>query len=311
MDSAASLTTPAASFDALYRASAARLTQQTYLLTGQRHRAAHCVRRAFQLAWTHWDEVSTDLSPEGWVRTTAFDLALSPWRPTLVHTAAHHGKELSDDDRALLGALRKLPGAQRRALVLHDAIGLDWRQTAAEIESSTPAAYGRVVRARLALARLAPTAAGPDARAHGFGRRLGARLRHAAVRGCPQDTCPVAPPWRVQLRGRLHERGVTTAAGALSLAVAGGMVAALVWGVPWRAPESARVVVAAEHRGVGVPAPAVAPVTPAAMPRPLLADFPSDLLTARPAEPQTWRGPRPPSPLCALLALPCGHRHAA
>ncbi|MEZ0092165.1 sigma factor-like helix-turn-helix DNA-binding protein [Streptacidiphilus sp. EB129] len=251
-----------ASFDAFYRTAAARLTQQTFLVTGHRHRAVHCVRRAFQLAWTHWDEVSADLSPEGWVRSTAFGLALSPWRPTVLHSAADHGTRLTDDDHALLRALQRLPRAQRRALVLHDAVGLTWKQTAAEVESSTPAAYGRVVRARLAMARLAPTVAGPNARERGFGRRLGTLLRHAAVRGCPVDGCPVATPVRVQHRARLHDGGVTTAAGLLSIAATAGVVAALVWGVPWHRPSAgpASTVRPPQTSAAPVIAPSSAPV---------------------------------------------------
>ncbi|MFC1438251.1 sigma factor-like helix-turn-helix DNA-binding protein [Streptacidiphilus sp. N1-10] len=220
----------AESFEALYRDSYQRLTRQAYLLVGHRHRAAHCVRRAFQLAWSEWDVVSADPSPEGWIRAAAFDLALSPWhRSPLRHP--EHSARLTRDDRKLLTALLHLPRAQRRAVVLHDALGLDWQQTAAEIESSTPAAYGRVVRARLGLARMAPTVAGKDARRRGFGRELGVLLRGAAVRGCPLPEVP--SPGVVRQRSRLHERGVTAAAGVLALGMAGALVAGAVVGTPW------------------------------------------------------------------------------
>ena len=223
----------AESFEALYRDSYQRLTRQAYLLVGHRHRAAHCVRRAFQLAWSEWDEVSADPSPEGWVRAAAFDLALSPWhRNPLRHP--EQSARLTGDDRKLLTALLHLPRAQRRAVVLHDALGLDWRQTAAEVEASTPATYGRVVRARLGLARMAPAVTGTDARRRGFGRELGVLLRGAAVRGCPLPEVP--SPGLVRQRSRLHERGVTAAAGVLALGMAAALVSGAVVGTPWHPP---------------------------------------------------------------------------
>ena len=223
----------AESFESLCRGSYQRLTRQAYLLVGHRRHAAHCVRRAFQLAWSEWDVVSADPSPEGWIRAAAFDLALSPWHRTPLRHPEHSARS-TGDDRKLLTALLHLPRAQRRAVVLHDALGLDWRQTAAEVESSTPAAYGRVVRARLGLARMAPGVTGTDARRRGFGRDLGVLLRGAAVRGCPLPQVP--SPELVRQRSRLHERGLTTAAGVLALGIAGALVAGALVGTPWHPP---------------------------------------------------------------------------
>lgn len=225
-----------AAFQQLYLGCGPRLVQQTFLLTAHRLRSEHCVRRAFELAWTSWDLVAADASPEGWVRATAFDLALSPWH-RIPRDATDQGDRLSGRDRQLLGALLQLPRGQRRAMVLHDALGLDWAQTAAEIEASTPAAYGRVVRARLGLARLVPDIAGPDARAPGFGARLGPLLRGAAVRGCPQQGRPLSPPAQVVRRSRQYERALTWGAVGVTALVLGGLVAGLVLGTPWHPPK--------------------------------------------------------------------------
>ncbi|MEY9969311.1 DNA-directed RNA polymerase specialized sigma24 family protein [Streptacidiphilus sp. MAP12-16] len=252
-------------FDALYGDAYTRLVQQTYLLVGHRHRASHCVRRAFQLAWTNWAEVSADPSPEGWVRTAAFDLALSPWHPGGLRSPDRIRRlsGLRGTDRELLRAVLHLSRAQRRALVLHDALGLTWQQTAAEIESSTPGAYGRVVRGRLALARLVPEVTGPDARARGFGRHLGPLLRGAAVRGCPQEGRHVAPPSRIKRRARLHDRGVTGAFGLLTATVAVSLLTGLAWGTPWHPPVPAFLTYG-HHPAVDLPATAArADATPA------------------------------------------------
>ncbi|WP_052432859.1 RNA polymerase sigma factor [Streptacidiphilus carbonis] len=285
-------------FEALYRDSYRRLTRQTYLLVGHRHRAAHCVRRAFQLAWKEWDAVSADSSPEGWIRAAAFDLALSPWhRNPLRHPAA--ADQLTRDDRTLLTALLHLPRAQRRAVVLHDALGLDWAQTAAEVESSTPAAYGRVVRARLGLARMAPAVAGTDARRRGFGRELGVLLRGAAVRGCPLP--PVPSPGLVRQRSRLHERGVTAAAGVLTLGMAGALAAGAMVGTPWHPPTIPFI---AYHSANRVAADSVqgALTGPGQERAPAVQDMP-----APDPAPRTAPGPAPalaPAPVPATAVLP-------
>nr|WP_269084797.1 hypothetical protein [Streptacidiphilus anmyonensis] len=261
-------------FDALYAALAPQLTWQTFLLTGNRHRAGHCVRRAFQLAWTNWPTVSADLSPEGWLRAAAFDLALSPWHKGgprmqhvfhLPHPLGRHAAAVatatadasagtgtaadtdavddpsdptsgSGQDRSLLKALMRLPRPQRRALVLHDVIGLDWAQTAAEVEGSTPVTFGRVARARRALAEALPGIVGADPEAPGFGRGLGDRLRAAAVRACA-GTPEHVPPHVTRTRARLHDGGLTLAAGALALATAGFLGAGAVWGTPMHPDE--------------------------------------------------------------------------
>ncbi len=251
-------------YESLYQDSCARLTQQAFLLTGDRCRAEQSVRRAFQLAWNGWDEVAADASPEGWVRAVAFTLALSPWRRARPRRTRHDDGGLGEQDRQLLAALLRLPPAQRRAVVLHDALGLSWEQTALEVESSTPAAYGRVVRGRLALARQVPEVTGADAREPGFGHRLGPLLRGLAVRGCPEQE-DVPPPARVRHLARLHEQGINVAAGLATVGVAGGLVAALVVGTPWHPPTPAFVTY-----GHGTPAagPAPLPVLPAPLPTP-------------------------------------------
>ncbi|MFC1417076.1 sigma factor-like helix-turn-helix DNA-binding protein [Streptacidiphilus cavernicola] len=219
-------------YESLYQDSRARLTQQAFLLTGHRQRAEHCVRRAFELAWNHWDEVAADVSPEGWVRAAAFDLALSPWHAARLRRGTDHDGGLSGRDQQFLAALQRLPRAQRQAVVLHDALGLTWEQTALEVESSTPAAYGRVVRGRLALARQVPEVTGPDARKAGFGRRLGPLLRGLAARGCP-DQGEALPPDRVRRLARLREQGLNTASGIATVGVLGGVAAGLILGTPW------------------------------------------------------------------------------
>ncbi|MFJ9249211.1 sigma factor-like helix-turn-helix DNA-binding protein [Streptomyces sp. NPDC101776] len=153
--------TPAQAFDALYAFCAPALVRQTYLLSGRRELARESVERAFQIAWQRWPEVAVDRDPAGWVRSVAYEYALSPWhrfRPRYRHPEP---PPPAPADRALLTALLKLPPSYRRTLLLYDGVGLGLAETAAETEASTPAAANRLLHAREALAAQLPELSDP------------------------------------------------------------------------------------------------------------------------------------------------------
>ncbi|MFD7108468.1 SigE family RNA polymerase sigma factor [Streptomyces celluloflavus] len=145
-----------AAFDALYTRHAVTLIRQVYLLTGRPRFAREAVEWAFRLAWQRWPEVAVDPDPAGWVRVAAYDYALSPWHrlrpghrvPEKPVREAPEPPPARPEDRALLNALLRLPAPYRRALVLHDGVGLGLYEMAAEVEASTPAAAGRLTHAR-------------------------------------------------------------------------------------------------------------------------------------------------------------------
>ncbi|MFD8483755.1 sigma factor-like helix-turn-helix DNA-binding protein [Kitasatospora sp. NPDC059673] len=221
-----------------------RLVQQTFLLTGHRHRAVHCVHLALGAAGRRWAEVSA-ADPEGWVRSAAFDLALSPWhrggprRTRVLRRAARRRIKVAEPvvpepptrltprDRALLKALQRLSRPRRRALVLHDTLGLSVEQLAVEVESSTAAAEARVRSARASLAREVPALVGDPADPE-FVERLGELLHKAAVHGCPGPRLP--SPALLVADSRLHTGLLTGAAATLTVAV-GAAVAATLLGV--------------------------------------------------------------------------------
>ncbi|MFJ3218567.1 sigma factor-like helix-turn-helix DNA-binding protein [Kitasatospora sp. NPDC086801] len=250
---------PAGSFEELYEQAHTRLVQQVFLLTACRHRAVHCVRLAFGAARQGWETVAATGDPEGWVRVRACELALSPWHrggPRRMHAwklphrrirvrpadesqavLPDHDR-LTDRDRALLRALRRLSRPQRRALVLHDGLGLPAAAVAVEVESTLAAAEGRVWAARVALARWVPELLGPDPAAPGFADGLSGLLHRAAVRGCPEPHRPPVPVLRA--RHRLWTASRTGAAALLTVAVGGAALATLVGIRPvtlFRSPE--------------------------------------------------------------------------
>ncbi|MGW2177401.1 sigma factor-like helix-turn-helix DNA-binding protein [Streptomyces sp. NPDC001732] len=157
---------PAEAFDALYRHSAEALFRQAFLLTGRRGLARESVARAFSLAWDHWPEVAVDRDPVGWVRAAAYEYAVSPWHRLRRTHRRPDPPQAEPGARALLDALLELPPSYRRTLLLHDGVGLDLPDTAAETEASTPAAASRLVNARAAIAEQlssAPTEPGSEA----------------------------------------------------------------------------------------------------------------------------------------------------
>ncbi|MEU5534650.1 sigma factor-like helix-turn-helix DNA-binding protein [Streptomyces sp. NPDC020362] len=155
--------TPAQAFDALYAFCAPALVRQTYLLTGRRELAREAVERAFQIAWQRWPEVARDRDPAGWVRSLAYECALSPWHRFRPRHRSPEPLPADPADRTLLHALLQLPPSYRRTLVLYDGVGLDLPETAAETEASTPAAANRLTHARAAVAARVPEVADPAA----------------------------------------------------------------------------------------------------------------------------------------------------
>ncbi|MET8843189.1 helix-turn-helix domain-containing protein [Streptomyces rubiginosohelvolus] len=147
---------PAEAFDELYARTAPGLVRQTYLLTGRRTLARESAERAFELAWQRWPEVAVDRDPAGWVRAAAYEYAMSPWH-RLRRTHRHPDAPPTEPGkRALFDALLDLPPAYRRTLLLYDGVGLDLPEMAAETEASTPAAAGRLMTARAAVAERLP-----------------------------------------------------------------------------------------------------------------------------------------------------------
>jgi RNA polymerase sigma-70 factor (ECF subfamily) len=151
----------AAGFDAFYGARAPGLVRQLHAMSGDLTVAQDSVQEACARAWQRWDVVGGYDDPAAWVRQVAWRLAVSRLR------RAKHGLGLlrrhgpppdapaaSPDHVALVAALRRLPEAQRRALVLHHLCDLSVEQVAAETGSAAGTVKARLSRGRAALAAL-------------------------------------------------------------------------------------------------------------------------------------------------------------
>ncbi|MGC9668719.1 SigE family RNA polymerase sigma factor [Planosporangium sp. 12N6] len=157
-------------FDAFYLASARRVIHHVYAACGDLAEAQDAVQEAYARAWQKWSTLADYDDPEGWVRTVAWRLTANRWRSVRRWFAvrARLGQPQpvpgpTPDRVALVTALRRLPEAQRRVVVLHHLYDMP----VAEVATSTGMPVGTVKvylsRARTALAALLGTDEREDA----------------------------------------------------------------------------------------------------------------------------------------------------
>jgi RNA polymerase sigma-70 factor, ECF subfamily len=116
----------ASEFDEFYNARSAGLVRSIYLRTGDLSRAQDSVQEAFVRAWMRWNRVS-EQNPAAWVRTVAWNLAVSDWRSTVRQRsrlrllAAERTVEEPHTDSivAVRTSLSELTSDQQTAVVLH------------------------------------------------------------------------------------------------------------------------------------------------------------------------------------------------
>jgi RNA polymerase sigma-70 factor (ECF subfamily) len=166
-------------FDEFYATTSARLVGQVFAMTGDLAEAEDAVQEAYLRAWGRWARIRAYDDPEAWLRTVAYRISMNSWRKARNRLAAHRRASrsielpgLSPDQLALVGALRKIPEAQRRVIVLHHLVGLPVEQIALETRTPAGTVKARLARGRRALAPLVsefvdgPPNAAPTAAPH-------------------------------------------------------------------------------------------------------------------------------------------------
>lgn len=148
-------------FDAFYANSYRRLVGHIYAMCGNMEEAQDCVQEAFIRAWDKRRTLDSEQSPEGWVRTVAYRLAVSRWRrakralraPDRAYATS--GPAEPDVSRVVVArALQQLPPDQRRAVVLHHLCDLSVADIALETGAPLGTVKARLSRGRAALASL-------------------------------------------------------------------------------------------------------------------------------------------------------------
>lgn len=153
-----------AAFDAFYSASFPRVVGQIYAMCGDLTEAQDCVQEAFVRAWDHRRRLNAAESPEAWVRTVAWRLAISRWRrvrrslaPPDRSNVPQAPAEPGVDHTALVAALKRIPAEQRRAIVLYHLCDLSVAEVAAETGAPVGTVKARLSRGRAALSLLLST----------------------------------------------------------------------------------------------------------------------------------------------------------
>ena len=149
-------------FGELYATSYGRLTSQLYAMVGSWDEAEECVQEAFARAWQHLRRLDRDGRPEAWVRTTAYRLSVSRLRRVILSRRSAdralaptpRSESVSDARVTLVSALRTLPEAQRRALVLYHLADLSVAEVARETGVAEGTVKAQLSRGRTALAAL-------------------------------------------------------------------------------------------------------------------------------------------------------------
>lgn len=130
-------------------------------MTGSVAEAQDCVQEAFVRAWLRRGSLSVAASPDAWVRTVAWRLAVSRWRRAKRALALldrsvtrQECAEPNIDRPALVAALAQLAPEQRRALALYHLCDLSVADVAAETGVAVGTVKARLSRGRAALAVL-------------------------------------------------------------------------------------------------------------------------------------------------------------
>ena len=154
-------------FEDFYAAVFDQLVGQLFLVTGNLQDAEDAVQEALTRAAVRWPRLRRYRVPEAWVRRVAMNLASDGFRRfrRRLAVAVRLRADLAEVP-GLMDALRALPVAQRKVVVLHHLLDLPVEQVAAELGVPAGTVKSRLARARGALAaRLDPgaQAEGPHA----------------------------------------------------------------------------------------------------------------------------------------------------
>jgi RNA polymerase sigma-70 factor, ECF subfamily len=133
------------------------LVGQAYLLTGDLQESQDLAQETLLRTWNRWPYVSGYEDPAAWTRRVLHNLAVSRLRRRRLerrraHSAPPPAQGPNADAVDLARALRRLPVAQRQALVLREVVGLTTEEVAKEMGASAGSVRKWLYRARSALA---------------------------------------------------------------------------------------------------------------------------------------------------------------
>ena len=139
-------------FGAHFESNYQRLVAQLYAITLDAGQAHDAVQDAYARAWRRWVTVGRMPDPSAWVRSVAVRSTIRSWRSLLarfgIGAPAPDRRNIEPRTRAMLSALRRLPPAERRALVLTYMSGCSMGEIAAIEQVSYNTVQARLSRGR-------------------------------------------------------------------------------------------------------------------------------------------------------------------
>lgn len=136
------------------RANEASIAALAFVYTGNPDDAHDLAQETFARVWQHWDRLESHGNREAWARRVLHNLAVSRWRRLRLErlhgrpaaVAVSGGPDAAHLD--LIALINRLPPRQRRALVLHDVVGLSVEEVAEEMLSPAGTVRSWLHRAR-------------------------------------------------------------------------------------------------------------------------------------------------------------------
>jgi len=139
-------------FGAHFESNYQRLVAQLYAITLDAGQAHDAVQDAYARAWRRWATVGRAADPSAWVRSVAVRSTIRSWRSMLARIGiGRPGQDRNNIEprtRAMLSALRRLPAAERRALVLTYMAGCSVDEIAVVEQVSFNTVQARLSRGR-------------------------------------------------------------------------------------------------------------------------------------------------------------------
>jgi RNA polymerase sigma-70 factor (ECF subfamily) len=127
-------------FRRFFEANCEQLVGLAFLWCGDRQEALDLAQETLTRTWQRWSEVSTHPNPEAWARRVLHNLCASRWRRRKIERAAldrtpgTNARVLPEDSEIDVARLvARLARNPRRALVLHDVVGLSVEEIAVEM----------------------------------------------------------------------------------------------------------------------------------------------------------------------------------
>ncbi len=132
-------TGPKEEFERFFKDNCGQLVGIAYLWCGDRQEALDLAQETLTRTWEHWEAVSAHPNPEAWARRVLHNLCHSRWRRRKLERSMAFPERIVNPglpDVAELDVARfvaQLAPNPRRALVLHDVVGLSVAEVADEM----------------------------------------------------------------------------------------------------------------------------------------------------------------------------------